>query len=88
MKPRKPKPLSPLSAATAATIRAMRQSLALEQSEIARRIGINQPAYSRIECGQSLLYIGRLEQIAHALGTTPPQLLSRAWAAMRQPNLS
>lgn len=52
-----------------------RESLGKSQSEIAAMAGLTQSAYSRIECGQTVLTIPHLHVIANALGHKPDEIM-------------
>jgi DNA-binding XRE family transcriptional regulator len=51
-------------------IRLRRRILGLNQSELARRIGVTFQQVHKYETGQSSITAGRLYAIAHALGVT------------------
>ncbi|KHK51960.1 DNA-binding protein [Ralstonia sp. A12] len=54
-------------------VRAWREHLNLTQAEIAKRLGISQPAYAQQESSDKLRKSSR-EKIARALGILPEQL--------------
>lgn len=49
-------------------IRQMRESLQISQTEIAKRLGIKQPTYSKIESAQHDLQIDTLRRVVEAMG--------------------
>ena len=49
-------------------IRDAREEAGLSQTELAARVGITQPALSRIEAGRVDLTLGTLQRVADALG--------------------
>lgn len=49
-------------------IREIRQKLGLSQEELAERIGVQQPAISKLEKGQQTLTLGKLTSVVTALG--------------------
>jgi ribosome-binding protein aMBF1 (putative translation factor) len=49
-------------------IRDAREEAGLSQTELAARIGIAQPALSRIEAGRANLTLGTLQRVTDALG--------------------
>jgi DNA-binding XRE family transcriptional regulator len=55
-------------------IRAWREHLALTQEEVARRMGITQPAYARIESGKTQPRIATCKRLATAMGVEWEQL--------------
>ncbi len=55
-----------------------RKNLRLSQGELARKIGMNQSAWSKIERGASSLSVAQLALAATALKTTPGKLLTQA----------
>lgn len=52
-----------------------RKSLGIDQSAMAQALGITQPAYSRLEQGNSVLSITQLRTIAHVLKFKPGSLM-------------
>ena len=54
--------------------KAWKKYLGMSQKELAKKIGISQPALSRMECGDNLRDV-ELEKLAQALGLTPEQLV-------------
>lgn len=54
----------------------LRKRKNLGQAEVSEMTGINRSSLSRIEKGDMSADIEQLERIAHALGTTPEDLLS------------
>jgi len=57
----------------ASPVRAWREYLELTQEDVARRLGISQPAYAQQEAGTKPRKTTR-EKIAHAFGITADQL--------------
>jgi len=55
-------------------IRAWREHLGLTQEELARRMGITQPAYAKIEGGKARLRIATCKRLAAAMGVAWEQL--------------
>jgi DNA-binding XRE family transcriptional regulator len=55
-------------------IRAWREHLDLTQEEVARRMGISQPAYAKIEGGKSQPRIATCKRLATAMGVEWEQL--------------
>ena len=55
-------------------IRAWREHLGLTQEEVARRMGITQPAYAKIESGKTQPRIATYKRIAAAMGVEWEQL--------------
>lgn len=56
-------------------IRAWREYLGLTQDEVARRIGISQPAYAKIEAKKSGTRVATCKRIADAMGIEWEQLM-------------
>jgi len=52
-----------------------RQRLGLQQSDVADALGILQPAYSRIEKGDTSITVVQLRIVANKLGMAPAQIL-------------
>ncbi|WP_197481939.1 MerR family transcriptional regulator [Rhodococcus sp. D-6] len=63
------------STALGARVKALRLSNRMSLRDLSREIAISPSALSAFERGQSKPSIGRITQIAHALGTTTPELL-------------
>lgn len=59
------------------TIKALRLDEALDQRDMARRVGISQSQISRIEHDERRPSVTLLERIALVLGTTPNDILNR-----------
>jgi transcriptional regulator with XRE-family HTH domain len=52
-----------------------RQRLGLQQSDVAAALGILQPAYSRIEKGDTSITVAQLRIVAGRMGMAPAQIL-------------
>ena len=52
--------------------------MGLHQQDVAASLGIGQPAYSRLESGQSAMSVSQLRRVALRLGTQPSELLAEA----------
>ena len=52
-----------------------RQRLGLQQVDVAAALGILQPAYSRIEKGDTSITVGQLRIVARKLGIAPAQIV-------------
>jgi transcriptional regulator with XRE-family HTH domain len=52
-----------------------RQRLGLQQADVAAALGILQPAYSRIEKGDTSITVAQLRIVARRLGMAPAQIL-------------
>lgn len=55
-----------------------RKRLPLDQENMAKALGITQPAYSRLEQGHSAMSLAQLKTIASCLGVTPSKILQEA----------
>jgi DNA-binding XRE family transcriptional regulator len=55
-------------------VRAWREYLGLTQAEIARRLGISQPAYAQMETPERNCRVATVKKLATALGITLEQL--------------
>ena len=65
--------------AVAARIRMIRETLGLDQGELAKRVGLNRTSVTNIEIGRQRIALHKLEDFAAALGTTPKNLLKGVW---------
>lgn len=65
--------------AVGARIRMIRETLGLQQAEIAKRIDLTRTSVVNIEQGRQRLLLHHIEKIAQALGTTPKHLLKGIW---------
>lgn len=72
------KPGSTYSAVVGAVIVNQRELLAISQTQLAEAVGVGQPAWSRIEKGESALTIDQLARAASRLGSSPSELLLMA----------
>src|ERR1700712_4515879 len=61
-----------------------RQRLGLQQADVAAALGILQPAYSRIEKGDTSITVTQLRIVARTLNMRPSQILDHAdhWTQM------
>jgi transcriptional regulator with XRE-family HTH domain len=58
-------------------VKLLRQQSKMSQEEMAMKLGVSQPTYSRIEMGKFMrLPIAMIERLAGALDTTPDVLMS------------
>lgn len=55
-----------------------REQLGMKQGDVAASIGLSQPAYSRLESGDSVLNLTQLRKVCATLGVSPAQLLHAA----------
>lgn len=55
-----------------------RQTMGIEQAEMAARMGLSQPSYSRLESGKSIFSFDQMYQAASVLGLSTGDLISRA----------
>lgn len=55
-------------------IRAWREHLGLSQREVARRMGVSQPAFAKMEAGDAKPRLATLKKIAAALGVEWEQI--------------
>ncbi len=69
---------STYSAIVGAVIAQTRDEEAVSQAKLAEAVGIGQPAWSRIEKGESALTIDQLARASSALGKHPSEILSIA----------
>jgi len=55
-----------------------REQLGMKQGDVAGAIGLSQPAYSRLESGDSVLNLTQLRKVCSHLQVTPAQVLQAA----------
>lgn len=55
----------------------LRKSLGVEQGEMAKRMGLSQPSYSRLESGKSAFSVDQMFEAANALGISFEELNAR-----------
>ena len=60
----------------------LRKKNKLDQSELARAVGVNQPTWSRIENGTSAFTVAQLRKAAAELGTTSAEISASAYLAV------
>ena len=74
-------PLTPAmtyAAVVGKVVERLRKQRRITQGQLAEVLGIGQPAYSRLEQGQSTMNVIQLGQVAAQLGTTPADILKEA----------
>lgn len=71
-------PGSTYSAVIGAVITKIRETNNISQAELAAEVGIGQPAWSRIEKGESVLTIDQLARAANRLNSSPSELIEMA----------
>ncbi len=64
------------SAVLGAVLASHRQIKGLEQGEMAERMGLSQPSYSRLETGASTFSVDQMYQAARALGVSGEEISS------------
>lgn len=74
-----PKPIEACHVAFGARVRLMRETLGLQQEELAKRVGLKRASIANIELGRQRLMLDSVEDFAKALGTTPKHLLKGIW---------
>ncbi|MBB5437274.1 transcriptional regulator with XRE-family HTH domain [Pedobacter sp. AK017] len=67
-------------------LRALRKNRGWTQSDMAAQLDISVPAYSKIECAQTELTLGRLKQLAAILGVKVCWLLDEDEMVLHQEN--
>jgi transcriptional regulator with XRE-family HTH domain len=72
------------SADTGASIRTARRAAGITQKELARRVGTQPSAISRLESGRNVARLRTLEKIAEALGLTLEWQLTTPHASANQ----
>jgi transcriptional regulator with XRE-family HTH domain len=73
------KPIEACHIAVGIRIRQIRETLGLQQEELAKRVGLTRASIANVEIGRQRLLLDGIERYAKALGTTPKQLLKGVW---------
>ncbi|MFQ6397068.1 helix-turn-helix domain-containing protein [Nocardia sp. KC 131] len=73
--------------AVGAAIRRARESVGMNQDDLAAASGLSRPSIARIELGTSGIQIDRLWDLAEALSTTPSTLLADAEQHLSPPTI-
>ena len=73
------KSIEPVYGLVAMKIRHMRETLGLQQEELAKRVGYTRTSIVNIEAGRQRMPLHVVEEIARALGTTTKHLLRGIW---------
>jgi DNA-binding XRE family transcriptional regulator len=73
------KPIEGCHQALGARVRMIRETLGLNQEELAKRVGILRTSITNIEAGRQRMLLHSVEDFARALGTTPKHLLKGIW---------
>ena len=60
-------------------MRAMRDTLGIDQKELGRRLGLDRTSIANIETGRQRLQLHTVEKIATAFGCTPKHLMKGIW---------
>jgi XRE family transcriptional regulator, aerobic/anaerobic benzoate catabolism transcriptional regulator len=69
--------------AVGATVRSIRERLDVSRRELSERSGVSERFLADLEGGQGNISVGRLAEVARALGTSAGALLDRAEASLR-----
>ena len=73
------KPIEACHVAFGARVRMIRETLGLNQEDIAKRVGLVRASVTNIEIGRQRLALDDVEKFAKALGTSPKHLLKGIW---------
>ena len=71
--------VEPVYQAFGARLRMIRDALGINQTELAKRIGLERVSATNIEIGRQRIRLDQVESIAKALGTTPRALMKGIW---------
>jgi transcriptional regulator with XRE-family HTH domain len=74
----------PYAAVVGGVVERLRKQRRVTQGQMAAALGIGQPAYSRLEQGQSAMNVFQLGHVAAQLCTTPSAIMSGADAVANQ----
>jgi transcriptional regulator with XRE-family HTH domain len=73
------KPIEPIYQAIGARIRMIRETLGLQQAQLAERVGLQRTSVVNFEAGRQRILLDDVQKFATALGTTPKHLLKGIW---------
>ncbi len=76
--PSVPRPAVTYTAVVGGVIERLRTQRGMNQNMVAAALGIGQPAYSKLENGESTMSIAQLRVVAERLGTSPWMVLREA----------
>lgn len=60
-------------------IKMIRETLGVEQTFLAKRIGITRASLANMEAGRQRFLLQMVEKVANGLGTTPKALMKGIW---------
>lgn len=72
---------TPYSVAVSGILRRERVARGVQQGDLAKRLGMLQPAFSRIERGETVITVQQLRVVAHHLGISMSGVLDEAESA-------
>jgi transcriptional regulator with XRE-family HTH domain len=73
------KPIEAVYVSLGARVRMIRETLGLQQAELAKRVSLERTSIVNFENGKQRILVDDLEDYARALGTTPKHLLKGIW---------
>jgi transcriptional regulator with XRE-family HTH domain len=73
------RPIEACHIAVGARVRLIRETLGMQQEELAKRVGVTRSSIANIEIGRQRMLLNTIEELARALGTSPKQLLKGIW---------
>lgn len=76
---RKPEAVEACHQAVGARVRMIRETLGLQQEELAKRTGLTRGSIANIETGRQRLLLQTVEKLARGLGTSPKVLMRGVW---------
>jgi len=76
---KQPRPIEPIYGLVALKMRHIRETLGMQQDELAKRVGYTRTSIVNIESGRQRLPLHQVEEIARALGVTTKHLLRGIW---------
>lgn len=73
------KPIEAVHQSVGLAIRRVREAIGLDQSSLAKRVGLTRTSITNIEAGRQRVILDDVEAFARALGTTPKHLMKGIW---------
>lgn len=73
------KPIEAVYVAFGVRVRMIRETLGLQQAELAKRVGLTRTSVVNIECGRQRVLLDDVAKFSMALGTSCKSLMKGIW---------